>query len=394
MSTYSFDEPINRKGTDCVKVDALGPWFGNPELMPFWVADMDFASPPFIVEAINRRANHPVYGYPFRPERLNQHIINWLYKRHGWKIQASQICFSPGVVPGLSFAVQCFTSPGDSIIVQPPVYFPFFEIVEKNGRKLVYNPLKLIDSRLEMDFEDMEEKLKAGAKMLIISSPHNPGGTVWRRNELEKLAELCVHYKCMILSDEIHCDLVFAPHKHIPLASISKDIADQTISFIAPSKTFNVSGLSTAFVIISNEVNRKKYNEALETMHLMIGNIFGHVAAEAAYSLGHEWLDDLMNYLKLNVERIMEFFSTEFPLIVALRPESTFLIWLDCRKLQYSDEELQHFFRENAGIALNDGIMFGLGGSGFMRLNFGCPLSVLNEGLEKLKYAGIDRGLI
>ncbi len=382
--TYNFDEFVDRRGSQCIKHDGVKEYLGSDDLIPMWVADMDFHTPPFVIDSLRKRLEHEVLGYPVRQEGFFTSIIDWTSRNHNWLIKREWISFSPGVVPAVNMAVLGFTVPGDSIIVQPPVYFPFFTAVKDHGRKLVYNPLVLRDGRLCMDFEDLEKKTAAGAKMIIISSPHNPGGSVWTCEELLKLAEICLRHNVLMLSDEIHCDLVYKPFKHIPLASLSDEISAKTITTIAPSKTFNLSGLSTAAVIISDETLRKKFTQVLDHLHIGGGNILGNIATEAAYTHGDEWVGQLMEYLGRNLDYMHKFLEENIPQVRLIRPEATFLVWLDCRELKMSDEELKNFFLSQAKLGLNPGVMFGPGGEGFMRMNIGCTLAVLQLALGQL----------
>jgi cysteine-S-conjugate beta-lyase len=382
--TYNFDEIIQRKGSQCIKYDAAGEYLGSDDLIPMWVADMDFRTPPFVIEAIRKRIDHEVLGYPVRPDGFYNSIIDWNLRNHQWAISRNWITFSPGVVPAVNIAVLAFTEPGDKIIVQPPVYFPFYSAITDHGRKMIYNPLVLKDGRLSLDFDDLEKKAASGAKMIIISSPHNPGGSVWTQNELSRLAEICLKNNILMFSDEIHCDLVYQPHKFIPLASISPKIATHTLTAIAPSKTFNLSGLGTAAVIISDEILRKKFTQTLDHLHVGGGNIMGNIALEAAFTFGDEWVKQLMAYLGKNLDYMESFIANHLPKIKMIRPEATFLVWLDCRGLDMDDAQLKDFFLHKAKLGLNPGIMFGPGGEGFMRMNIGCPLSVVKQALEQL----------
>lgn len=383
----NFNEIINRKDTDCIKYDAAAQYLGSDDLIPMWVADMDFRTPGFVVNELRKRLDHEILGYPFRQEGFFNSILEWEQLHHHWKIERNWMLFSPGIVPAINMAVLALTEPGDSIITQPPVYFPFFSAVTDHGRKLVYNPLILEGNRLCMDLDDLERKAAAGAKMIILSSPHNPGGSVWTREELSRLSEICLQYKVFIFSDEIHCDLVYDPYRHIPLASISTEVAELTITAVAPSKTFNLSGLSTSCVIISNESLREKFSKTLEHLHLGLGNIFGNVASEAAYSHGYAWTRELMHYISGNLDYMEQFFRDHLPMIRMIRPEATFLVWLDCRDLGMNDEELAAFFMQKARLGLNPGIMFGPGGERFMRINIGCPREVLVTAMHQLESA-------
>ena len=330
---YDFDEIIHREHTNCVKYDLRNEYFGKEDVIPMWVADMDFAVPPFVREALRKRAEHPVYGYTVLSDSYYRSIINWLEKKHHWKIQKEWISYSPGIVTALNLLVQAFSGPGDSVIVQPPVYFPFFNAVKTNNRKLVYNQLLEIDNRYFIDFDDLQKKAEEGARMLLLCSPHNPVGRTWTKEELERLGAWSLKYGVLIISDEIHADLVFEPFKHIPFAGMSEELSQNTISCIAPSKTFNLAGLSTSSVIISDKELRKKYSKTTERVHLS-NNIFGAIASEAAYTHGYEWLQQLMGYLQNNVNLVTRYFRDHLPEVKVTRPEATYLLWLDFRGLK------------------------------------------------------------
>ena len=288
---YDFDKIINRKGTDSVKYDLSGPLFGNEDVLPMWVADMDFEVADFIREAILERFNHPIYGYTYRPQRFYEALASWTLRRHGWQINVNTINFSPGIVPALNLCVLGLTDPGDKIVVQPPVYFPFFYSVTNHKRELIYNQLLEENGDYQMDFDHLEEQFKEGVKMFFFCHPHNPVGRVWNREELERLAELCIRYNVLVISDEVHSDLILFGNGHIPLASLGKEIAELTITTVAPSKTFNLAGLFTSAVIIQNPEIYKKYERILDVIHVGGGSLFGQVAMEAAFKYGDEWLD-------------------------------------------------------------------------------------------------------
>lgn len=384
---FDFDKIVERKGSSCIKHDGAGKFLGAEDVLPMWVADMDFLTPEYITDAIIKRANHGVFGYPLRDESYFTSLMNWLQRRHQWKVEREWISFCPGVVPAVNLAVLAFTEPGDKIIVQPPVYFPFFTAVTDHGRTLVYNKLVMKNGRLFMDFENLESLAKNGAKMLILSNPHNPGGSVWTHSELIQMAEICLKYNVLIISDEIHCDLVYNQYKHIPVAGLSHEISMQTITTVAPSKTFNLSGLSTSSVIIENDSLRRKFNAQLDHMHIGGGNIFGNIASEEAYLHGDEYVDELMKYIAGNIEVLEEFALKHLPKIKVIKPESTFLVWLDCSAMGLADEELNRFFLTKAKVGFNPGIMFGPGGEGFMRMNIGCTRATLVTALEQIKNA-------
>jgi len=384
---WNFDEDVSREGTDCIKYDLREDIFGRKDVIPMWVADMDFRTPGFITEKLRQRLDHEIYGYSFRPPEYYNSIIKWYSARHNWQIEKENICFCPGIVPALNLCTLAFTRPGDSIIVQPPVYFPFFSAVESHGRKLVYNQLLERDGKWSMDLDSLAASVTEDTKMIIISSPHNPVGRVWIPWELEKLADICLRNKIIILSDEIHCDLVLPGFYHTPAAKISEDIADITVTCIAPSKTFNLAGLSTASVIISNPVLRKYFNRKVESLHIGNGNIFGTVASAAAYSEGYGWLDALMDYIEGNVNYVIEYCRELIPEILPVRPEATYMMWLDCRKFAMSGKELQSFFVNKAGVGMNEGSTFGPGGEGFMRMNLAAPRSKVEKAMQQIEMA-------
>lgn len=384
MKKYNFDEIVPREGTNCIKYDALERFFGSKDVLPLWVADMDFKTPDFIVDAIKKRAEHEIFGYTFRGDSYYTSIIGWMKRRHNWDIQKEWISFSPGVVAGLTFGIEAFSKPGDGVIVQPPVYFPFFDCVKGTKRKLIENPLKIENGRYTFDFEDLKAKIDKKTKLLLLCNPQNPGGTVFTKEELTELATICLENKIMIISDEIHSDLIFNGNKHIPFASLSDEIAQNCMVSMAPSKTFNVAGLSSSIVIIPNKSKFARYERAIGVAHLYMGNIFGSVAMEAAYAHGDNWLDQMLDYMWDNYKILEEFFETKLPKVKVMKPEATYLIWLDFREYGMKNAELMKFTIENAKVGLNDGGRFGTGGDGWLRINIGCPRSVLMEALKRL----------
>ncbi|RLD67434.1 MAG: cystathionine beta-lyase [Bacteroidetes bacterium] len=384
---YDFDKIIDRSGTNSVKYDLRRAYFKHKDVIPLWVADMDFETPDFIIDAMQNRLQHPIMGYSIRSREYTRSICTWLQERHNWTVRANEISFSPGVVPGLVMATLAFSNPGDSILVQSPVYFPFYITVQENNRKLVYNPLKETPQGYIIDFDDLEEKLKQGVKMLMFSNPHNPVGRAWLEGELENLLDLCEQYDVLILSDEIHADLVFKPNKHTPLASLSKRAAMRTITYMAASKTFNVAGLSTAFVVIQNKELMQKYNQILEAMHLFAGNIMGAVATKAAFDQGNLWREQMLDYVSGNIDFVDEFLKARLPKISFIRPEATYLLWLDFRALGWEQKKLVDFLINKAGVGLNDGSIFSPGGEGFMRMNVACPRAILEKALVQISEA-------
>jgi cysteine-S-conjugate beta-lyase len=380
---YDFDALIPRSGTNCVKYDLRKAYFGREDVIPMWVADMDFPVPPFVSDAVRKRAEHPIYGYSIIPESYYQAVMTWQSRRYNWEIKKDWILFSPGVVTGLNVLVQALTDPGDKIIVQPPVYFPFFSCVENNGRKLVNNQLVEKDGVYSIDFYDLEKKMKAGARMMILCSPHNPVSRCWTRDELEWLGAKSLEHGVIVISDEIHCDLVFAPHQHIPLATLSEEIAQNTITCIAPSKTFNLAGLYSSSIIITNDSLRRRFKLAEEKVHLS-ANLFGITAAEAAYREGEEWLAGLMDYLKINVGLVKDFLKVNMPEITVSPAEATYMLWLDFRKSGIPAPDLKKLLIEKAGLGFVEGPAFGPGGDGFQRMNVACAKDILMQALEKL----------
>ncbi len=388
---FNFDKIVDRDGTNAVKYDLRELFFGTNDVIPMWVADMEFEAPPCVSKAIIKRAQHKIYGYTLKSESYFQSIINWVKKRHNWDIKKDWISSSPGVVSSVTLSVMAYTNPGDRIIVQTPVYFSFFSSITNSGRELVSNQLLLKKGKYYIDFDDLEKKINDNAKMLILCSPHNPAGIVWTKQELQKIGEMCLKKNVVIVSDEIHSDLILRNNKHIPIASISKQISDNTITLIAPSKTFNLAGLATSVVISSNKELMKKYNNILDTIHIGFGNIFGIEGLKAAYESGEEWLEQLIDYVQDNINFAQIFFNDNMPRIKVVKPEATYLIWLDCRDLNMTDDELNNFFVKEAKVGLSAGITFGKGGEGFMRMNVACPRSIVKQALQRIEKAYISR---
>ena len=391
MTKYDFDKVIDRSNNYSSKWDELGKVFGRQDLLPMWVADMDFLSPPAVIDAIVARAKQGIYGYTSRPASYFESVAKWMKKRHNWETQTDWMLFSPGVVPALSFIVNAFTDPGDKVIVQPPVYYPFFSVIEDNGRRVVNNPLIFKDGRYTMDFNDLEEKVKdPRVKLLFLCSPHNPVGRVWSRKELEQLGRICIDNNVLVVSDEIHQDILYSGIKHTPFASISEEFALNSITCTSPSKTFNLAGLQTSTIIIPNKIYRTIYKNFLERIHLLRNNAFGVVALEAAYTHGEEWLDQFLEYLEGNLKTLTEGIEKDIPHIKIIKPEGTYLVWMDCRDLNLDPKQLNDFMINEARLALDDGAWFGIGGKGFQRINLACPRVYINEALARLKKA-VDR---
>ena len=387
MQKYNFDEIVRREGTNSIKYDARESVFGDKNVLPLWVADMDFRTPDFIVDAIKKRMEHEIFGYSLRPDSYYKSIISWMKRRHNWEIQKSWISFSPGVVAGLTFAIETFSKPGDGVIVQPPVYFPFFDSVNGTKRKMVENPLTIVNGRYTFDFDDLKSKIEKDTKLLLLCNPQNPGGMVWTREELTELTNICIKNNIIIISDEIHSDIIFKGQKHIPIASLSDEVAKNSIVCMAPSKTFNVAGFSSSVIVIPDKLKSLRFKRALSVGHLEMGNLIGSVALEAAYNNGDEWLDQMINYVWNNYLYLADFFAANLPKVRVMKPEATFLIWLDFNAYKMKDRELLKFITEKAGVGLNNGGKFGTGGDSWLRLNIGCPRSVLQEAIERIAKA-------
>lgn len=381
-----FDEIVPRRHTDSVKFDDLEKRYGRPDLLPLWVADMDFRVPDCVTGALQRLVDHGIYGYHLKSPGLLRAIVDWWARRHGYAADPDGIFFSPGVVPALSHLIQALTARGDGIILQPPVYHPFFWAVRANQRRLLENRLREEGGVYTIDFDDLEQKARE-ARMLILCSPHNPVGRVWRREELERIAEICLRRNLLILADEIHNDLVFPPHRHLPIASLSPEVDRITVTTHAASKTFNVAGLSAAYLLIADPALRESYRKIGDLLHVEALNPFGLAATEAAFRGGEPWLNALLEYLWGNYEFLKEFLARGLPRARVSPLEGTYLAWLDFRDYSLSPQALKACMIEQAGLALNDGPMFGPGGEGFQRMNLACPRATLQEALERLRGA-------
>ncbi|TFG26331.1 MAG: pyridoxal phosphate-dependent aminotransferase [Promethearchaeota archaeon] len=385
---YDLDEIVNRKNTCSVKWDGTDNFFQKENLLPMWVADMDFLSPSPIIEAIIHRAKHGVYGYTFIPQTYYQAIINWFQRRHNWTIHKDWIYHVPGVLPGISFAVQAFSKPGDKIIVQNPIYTPFYSIIKNNGCKKLLNPLKLLNGRYTMDFKDFKKKAEdPRSRFMILCNPHNPTGRVWTREELTTLGEICLENQILIISDEIHCDIVYPGYKYVPFSSISKEFEQNSITCTAPSKTFNLPSLKVANVIIPNPSLRTQYNKIRKRNHMTSPNYFVSAVTEAAYNKCEDWLEQLILYIKDNLNFLKNFIQTNLPEVKVIEPEGTYLVWLDFRELGLGSKEISNFLFDKAKVALWEGSLFGKGGKGFERINIACPRSILSEGLNRIAKA-------
>ena len=383
---YNFDEIIDRQGTDALKIDAIPNIWGRGDLLPLWVADMDFATPPFIIDALRRRLDHEIIGYTMRTPQWASSIVAWQQSRYGWQVQPEWLNFVPGIVPGIAFIVSCFTEPADAILIQPPVYHPYFHVPQNLGRTLRESPLDLIDGQYQIDFERFERDVR-GCKLFLLCHPHNPGGRVWTADELHRMAEICHREGVIVVSDEIHADLTLPPYHHVPFAKVSAQAAECSITLMSPSKAFNMAGLTSSYSIISNDVLRERFHRHLENSELNLGHAFAFISVAAAYLHGTEWLDQMLAYVQGNIDYIEQFLATELPQISMIRPQASYLVFLDCRALEFSVRELNALFVDKAHLALNDGAMFGREGEGFMRMNVASPRSVIVEAMQRLKSA-------
>ena len=385
MERYDFDKVIDRRGSGAVKTDALGKVYGKDDLIPLWVADMDFETPDFIVNALKERLEHPVFGYTVIPEDYWQTVQKWIADRHGWETRCEWMTFIPGIVKGIGMAINALLEKDEKVIIQPPVYHPFRLIPQKNGREVVFNPLKALpDGSYEMDFENLEAVCDEKCRMLILSNPHNPAGIVWPRETLERLAEFCHSRGIIVISDEIHCDMALFGNKHIPFAHVSEKAAQCSITFGAPSKTFNIAGIVSSYAIVPNPELREKFFNWLEASEMSAPHLFAPIATMAAFRHGENWRKQMLGYVEGNIEFIEDFCAQHIPQIRPIRPQASFLVWLDCRGLGLSHDELIDLFVNKAGLALNDGDMFSPGGNGFMRLNVGTSRSTLEKAMNQL----------
>ena len=385
---YNFDEVIDRRDTNAVKLERCKALFGTEDVLPLWVADMDFRTPDFIIDAIQKRLEHPILGYTMPSKSFYSASISWIKEHHDWNIQRDWFGFLPGIVPGLSFAVQSLTKPGDEIIVQPPVYYPFFHVIEKNHRVLVQNQLKEENGKFVMDFDDLEKKFTSKTKLFILCNPHNPGGRVWTIDELRRFTAICEKHQVTIVSDEIHADMVLpGKTKHTPLATVSAWSEQNTVTFMAPTKVFNMPGLISSAYIIPNAELRHRFVEFLEASEMNSGNMFAYTAAVAAYENGDEWRKQMLDYVQGNIDFVADFLKKNVPQIKPMIPEASFLVWLDCKDLGMETDELHKFFSLKAGLGLNKGTIFGPGGEYHLRLNVACSRSILEKAMKQLKEA-------
>ena len=383
---YNFDEIIPRKHTNCLKYDNVMEIFGTEEILPMWIADMDFKTPDFIVNAIRKRLDHELLGYSYSCRRWKPAIQSWVSRRYGWDIKEEEIGFVGGIVPAISFALQCFTKPGDKVLIQPPVYHPYHHVTHDLERTLVFNPLKLVNGQFEVDFVEFEEKVQ-DCKIFLLCNPHNPGGRVWSKDELARMCEICAKYNVLVISDEIHCDMALKGYKHVPFAICCDKAKDICITFMAASKTFNIAGLKSSYHVIPNEEIRNQYHEFLRKSELDTAHVFATGPVATAYNEGEEWLAQMLEYVEANIDFMEQYLKDNMPKMGMIRPQASFLVFLDARGLGLPHDKLVEFFIREAKVGMNDGAMFGEEGSGYMRMNLGCPRSVLEKALNQIKAA-------
>jgi len=402
--SYNFEKIIDRADTGSVKWEFVPDWNdpdetnlinacdGQNHVLPMWVADMDFACPEPVIRALKQRVDHGIFGYT-RPDAADlAAVVSWMTKRHGWQIQADWIVSTPGVVPALHMLVRAFTQPGDRVLVQRPVYYPFFSAIKSNDCHIVSNSLELADNHYHMDFQDLEEKTAdPKVKLAILCSPHNPVGRVWNAEELRRFGRICKHNNVLIISDEIHADLVYPGRQFVPFSMVDSDFSSNSIICTAPSKTFNLAGLQTSNIIIADEGYRDQFKHAIQANGLYGVNPFGMTACRAAYENGEAWLDALLSYLHENLQHMLRYFSNNIKDIKLIQPEGTYLVWLDCRSLGLNSRELNDLVLNQAGVCFDPGSLFGPEGDGFQRINIACPRSLLMEALERIDTAVKNR---
>lgn len=390
MKIYDFNTPIDRRGTHCVKFDALKDMYGRDDLLSLWVADMDFATPDFIIDALKRRLDHPVLGYPVQYDGYWQSVVDWIRSHHGWQVEREWMRYIPGIVKGIGMVVNVFTKPGDKIIIQPPVYHPFRLVPEHNDREIVMNPLRWVGDTYEMDFEQLEQMIDDKCKILILANPHNPVGITWSRDTLARLADIAVKHNLIVISDEIHCDMALYGNKHIPFASVSENAARCSITFGAPSKTFNIAGIVSSYAIVPDEVLREKFFAWLTANEMDMATIFAMVATEAAFTEGEEWRQQMLAHIESNIDFVDEYLKANIPEVHAIKPQASYLVWLDFSALGLPHDKLIDMLVNDARLAMNDGAMFGIGGEQHTRLNVGTQRAVLEQAMKQLKEA-IDK---
>lgn len=379
---YDFDEIIDRRGTNCVKWDSAE----NPDVLPMWVADMDFRTAPPIIEALSRRIDHGVFGYTRVPQSYYESITGWFARRHGWNIDKNWIIYTSGVVPALSAIIKALTMPGDKVLIQTPVYNCFFSSIRNNGCEIVESPLVYADNTYSIDFEDLERKVSdPKVKAMILCNPHNPAGRVWSRDELIRIGEICIRHDVVVIADEIHCELVMPGYENTPFASISEEFSGHCVSCVSPSKAFNIAGLQIANIVCADAGRRAKIDRAININEVCDVNPFGVIALQAAYNEGAEWLDQLLEYIYGNYEYMRRFCEEHLPDFPITKLEGTYLVWMDCRKFGMTSAELEKALIQDAKLWLNAGTMYGRDGEGFMRWNIACPRARMIEGLKRFE---------
>jgi len=385
---FNFDEYIDRSNTHSEKWDGVSHIFKKPNLLPLWVADMDFLAPLPIRKALIKRAKHGIYGYTFFPTEYYTAVINWFKRHHNWDIKKNWITYTPGVIPGINLTIQLFSKSRDKIIIQNPAYPPFFSAVKNNDRRRLLNPLKLSNKYYEIDFEDLEVKAKTpSTRILILCNPHNPTGRVWTKKDLIHLGEICLQNNILVLSDEIHCDLIYPKYKHIPFASISDEFAQNSITCTSPSKTFNLPGLKVSNIIIPNQKLRNIFRQSCQSIGITQANCFGSIALEVAYNNCENWLAEAILYIQKNFDFLKAYLEENLPELEIIEPEGTYFAWIDFRKLGFDPNQLSTIMREKAKVALFEGYLFGKGGKGFNRINLACPRSILERALNQITKA-------
>lgn len=390
---YNFDKHIERTGTDSLKYDVLFNMLGRSDVTPLWVADMDFETPPFVMRAISKRLKQQILGYTMPPGTFYQSIINWMQRRHDVNLKEEEIHFLPGIVPAVHHAICALTDKGDRVLIQPPVYHPFGHIIDINERTRVENPLHVVEGRFEMDFADLEQKLP-GCKMMILCNPHNPGGTVWTPEVLQRVAHLCHKHGVMVLSDEIHSDMTHHAYQYTPFINTCQEARDITITMNAPSKAFNMPGVVVSYCYCLNPTLRRRLYTFLDQADVALGNIFAYGCLEACYTAeGEDWLNQMLDYVQANIQAVSDFLQSHCPKIKPMHTEASFLVFLDNSAMPFaSSEELQHFYLDQAGLYLNQGQTFGKEGAKFMRLNVAMPRAELTAALQKLRKAYAEIG--
>ena len=390
MTTPNFDTRIDRSVYPTQKLNAsdLKQHFGREDLLPFWIADMDLPAPPAVVDKLVARADHGIYGYEYRPDHLYTALQTWYQHRYNWTIDRAHLEQCPGALSALAILINQHTAEGDGVILQPPVFFEFRLVLRKNNRRMVKNPLRLADGRYEIDFDDLETKAAdPNNKMLVLCNPHNPVGRVWTRAELSRIATICEKHNVLVVADEIHGDIVYAPHQYTPYATISKAAANHSFTCLSPAKTFNLAGMVDGFVVIANDEYRQQFNHFADRYQINRNNVFSSVAIETAYRDGEPWLDSLLAYLAENVSFMQTYLQQHLPQVKLVVPEGTYLVWLDFTGLGLDAKALDKFLAQKAGLALNSGYWFGSEGAGFARMNIAAPRQLIEQALSQLRAA-------